>query len=118
MEVPDKLRARASQPPAPPLDQVREFLRGYIADASGLDDVRTELVRMAEVNRETVRRKAVAIEDLLAAPPPPGTLATMVAVDGNWVLDDETSDAAAATWLASMATLIREILEPNATTNH
>lgn len=117
MEVPDKLRARASQPPAPALDQVREFLRGYIADSDGIEDVRTELVRMAEVNRESVRRKAVAIEDLLAAPPPPGTLATLVAVDGNWVLDDETSDAAAAAWLSDLATLIREILEPNATSN-
>lgn len=117
MEIPDKLRARASQPPAPALKRVRSFLRGYIAGADGLDDVRTELVRMAEINRETVRREAVAIEDLLAYPPLPGTLATMVAVDGNWVLDDEISDAAAASWLADLASLIREVLEPNATSS-
>ncbi|ALG10332.1 hypothetical protein [Kibdelosporangium phytohabitans] len=111
MEVPEILRARASQPAPPALEQVRSFLRGYIADSDGLDEVRTELTRMAEINRETVRRKAVAIETLLADPPPPGTLAPMVAVDGNWVLDDETSDAAAAAWLADLASLIREVLD-------
>jgi hypothetical protein len=111
MEVPDKLRAQANQPPPPALDQVRSFLRGYIADSDSLDEVRTELVRMAEINRETVRRKAIAIETLLADPPPPGTLATMVAIDGNWVLDDETSDTAAASWLADLASLIRGVLD-------
>jgi hypothetical protein len=118
MEVPDKLRARASQPAAPALEQVRSFLRGYIADSDGLDEVRAELVRMAEINRETVRRKAAAIEALLADPPPPGTLATLVAIDGNWVLDDETSDAAAAAWLNDLAALIRGVLEPNGAPGH
>jgi hypothetical protein len=66
---------------------------------------------MAKVNRETVRRDAVAIEALLADPPPPGTLTRLVAWDGNWVLDDETSDAAAAAWLADLASLIRGVLQ-------
>jgi hypothetical protein len=110
MEVPDKLRARANQPRPPASEQVREFLRGYVADCDGLDDLREDLVRTAQVNRETVRRKAEAIEALLAAPPPPGTLATMVAVDGNWVLDDETSDAAAAAWLHDIAALIHGVV--------
>jgi hypothetical protein len=112
MDVPDKLRARANQPLPPAIEQVRSFLRSYVADSDGLDEVRAELVRMAQVNRETVRRKAEAIEALLAAPPPPGTLATMVAVDGNWVLDDETSDAVAASWLNDLAALVRGVLEP------
>ncbi|GAA1344156.1 hypothetical protein [Saccharothrix algeriensis] len=116
MEVPDKLRARANRPLPPALDQVRSFLRGYLADADGLDDVRAELARTAQVNRETVRRNAVAIDSLLADPPPPGVLAALVAVDGNWVLDDETSDTAAAAWLAGLADLVREVLEPGGAT--
>lgn len=110
MEVPDKLRARANQPAPPPLDQVRDFLRGYVADADGFDDLRTEMVRMTEVNRATVGRYAEAIEALLADPPPPGTLAPLVAMDGNWVLDDDTSDTAAASWLAEVAAMIRGVL--------
>jgi|RhiMethySRZTD1v2_1073278.scaffolds.fasta_scaffold1343555_2 hypothetical protein len=109
MDVPDKLRARANQPRPPAIDEVREFLRGYVADCDGLDDLRADLVRMAQVNRETVRRKAAAIEALLAAPPAPGTLATLVTVDGNWVLE-ETSDAAAAVWLHDVAALIHGVL--------
>jgi hypothetical protein len=64
MEVPDKLRARMDQPPPPALEQVRSFLGGYVADADGLDEVRTHMFRMAKVNRETVLRDAVAIEAL------------------------------------------------------
>lgn len=113
MEVPDRLRARANEPLPPALEQVRSLLRSYIADSDGLDEVRTELASMAQVNQETVRRKAAAIEALLADPPPPGTLATLVAIDGNCVLDDETSDAAAASWLNDLAILIRRVLEPD-----
>lgn len=69
---------------------------------------------MREVNRGTVRHYAEAIEALLAAPPPPGALATMVASDGNWVLDDETSDAAAASWLADVAAMIWGVLDGKA----
>jgi hypothetical protein len=112
MEVPDALRARASQPPPPPIEQVRSFLRSYLADADGLDDIRRDLARLARVNRETVRRDAVAIEALLANPPAPGTLATMVAVDGNWVLPDPTSDTAAAAFLQELAALIHGVLQP------
>lgn len=67
---------------------------------------------MARVNRETVRRNASAIEALLADPPPPGVLAPLVAVDGNWVLT-EYSDAAAASWLGELAALIHGVLEAN-----
>ncbi|HEV2782704.1 MAG TPA: hypothetical protein VGX25_25210 [Actinophytocola sp.] len=113
MDVPDKLRAYANRPRPPAIDQVRSFLRGYVADSDGLDEVRAELVRMMQINPRTVRRQAEAIEALLADPPPPGTLATMVAVDGNWVLDDETSDTAAAAWLRDLAALIRGVLTPD-----
>ncbi|WP_067574348.1 hypothetical protein [Nocardia acidivorans] len=110
MEIPDKLRMRANEPPPPAIDQVREFLGGYVADCDGLDELRADLARMAQVNRKTVRRKAEAIEALLAARQPPGTLSRMVAVDANWVLDDETSDAAAESWLRDIAALIHSVL--------
>ncbi|MFE2958730.1 immunity 49 family protein [Nocardia tengchongensis] len=110
MEIPEALRARVNQPPSPAIDQVREFLGSYVADSVGLDEVREHLVRLAQINRKTVERKAEAIEALLAAPQSQGTLSWMVAVDGNWVLDDETSDAAAETWLRDVAALIRGVL--------
>lgn len=104
------MRARANQPPPPAIDQVREFLGSYVADSVGLDEVREHLVRLAQINRRTVERKAEAIEALLGTPQLQGTLSWMVAVDGNWVLDDETSDAAAETWLRDVAALIRGVV--------
>lgn len=68
------------------------------------------MARLAQVNRRTVERKAEAIEALLATPQPEGTLSWMVAADGNWVLDDETSDAAAEAWLRDIAALIWSVL--------
>ncbi|MFC7426506.1 hypothetical protein [Nocardia tengchongensis] len=110
MEIPEALRARANQPPPPAIDQVREFLGSYVADSVGLDEVREHLVRLAQINRRTVERKAEAIEALLATPQSQGTLSWMVAVDGNWVLDDETSDAAAEAWLRDISELIRGVV--------
>jgi hypothetical protein len=109
VDVPDELRARANEPPPPALEQVRSFLRSSIADADGLAEVRADLVSLAKINPETVRRRAAAIEAVLADRLPPGTLATLVAVDGNWVLGDETSDAAAAAWLNDLAVLVRGV---------
>jgi hypothetical protein len=107
MEVPEGLRARANRPSPPPLEQVRTFLRGHVADAESLDEVRADLASLAEVNAGTVRRIAEAITALLADPPPAGVLATLVAWDGNWVLEDDTSDALAARWLGDLSDLVR-----------
>lgn len=110
MEIPDHLRARLQrQPSKPPLDQVRDFVSSYAADAESMDEIRRDLARMSQVNVETVRRKAVAIEALLADPPAEGELARLVGWDGNWVLDDP-SDAGAAAWLRTLAQMIREIV--------
>lgn len=101
------------------IDQVREFLRSYVADCDSLDELREDLAQTAQMNRETVQRKAEAIEAMLAATQPPGTLSWMVAADGNWVLDDDTSDAAAEAWLRDVATLIRSVLpETDSRHNH
>ncbi|TDD20130.1 hypothetical protein E1294_18875 [Nonomuraea diastatica] len=92
------------------LDQVRLFLATLVADASGLDEVRANVARLAEVDPETVERGARALDDLLAAPPADGTLAWLVAWDANTVLDDDTSDTVAAQWLRELAEVLREVL--------
>ena len=110
VNVPENLRARANQPPASPLDQVRSFLRSYVADAGSLAEVRADLARMAEVNAESVRGRLRAIEALLADPPADDGLMKLVGWDANWVLDDP-SDASAAAWLRALAGIIREVLD-------
>ncbi|MFD4461784.1 hypothetical protein [Nocardia sp. NPDC058480] len=111
MDIPEALRARMNQPRPPAIDQVREFLICHVADIDGLDDLRMDIARTARLNRRTVLRDAEAIETLLSTPQPPGTLSWMVAANGNWVLEDETSDDLAADWLRGLATLIREVVQ-------
>ncbi|NYI06971.1 hypothetical protein [Allostreptomyces psammosilenae] len=110
MSVPDHLRAHAARQPASPLEQVRSFLRGHVADTGDLGELRSDLARLAAVNTRGILQDLQALEDLLAAPPADGTLARLVAWDANWVLDDETSDQAAARWLGEVADLLREVL--------
>ena len=110
MNVPENLRARANRPAPPALEQVRSFLRSYVADAESMDEVRADLARMAEVNVETVRGRLRALEALLADPPAGGELARLVGWDGNWVLDDP-SDAGAAAWLRDLAGLVQRVLD-------
>ncbi|WP_458686098.1 hypothetical protein [Nocardia tengchongensis] len=75
-----------------------------------MEEVRKSMARLTQINRRTVEHKAEAIEALLATPQSQGMLSWMVAADGNWVLDDETSDAAAEAWLRDIAALIRGVL--------
>ncbi|MFD3507128.1 hypothetical protein [Nocardia sp. NPDC058666] len=81
-----------------------------MADSDGLDEVRADLAWRVELNRNSVELDAEAIEALLASQQPEGTLSWMVACDGNWVLDDAGSDAAAADWLREMVNLIRGVV--------
>ncbi|WP_199746532.1 hypothetical protein [Amycolatopsis sp. WAC 01416] len=111
MEIPDVLRARMEEPRPPAIEHVRLFLLTTVADALSLDEVRADAARTARVNREPVRRDAVAIETLLAESHPPGTLSVLVAWYANWVLTDDTSDADAAAWLADLASILREVLD-------
>lgn len=69
------------------------------------------MASLAQIRVRTVRGYAEAIDTLLATPQPQGTLRDMVAWDGNWVLDDPTSDEAAAAWLRDLAALIRSTLD-------
>ena len=110
MSVPDALRRRAGESAESALDQVRSFLRGYVADADSLDELRDDLARSAEFDAGAVLRRASAIEALVTQRHPPRTLATLVALEGNWVLDEQASDDAAAQWLRSLAATIREVV--------
>jgi hypothetical protein len=108
--LPEPLRARMAELDGmPPLETVRRFLGGYVADADSLDEIRVDLGQLARVNTGSIRRNAAAIEALLAQPPsPPGTLARLVGSEGNWVLEDP-SDAGAAAFLHDLARLLRAV---------
>ena len=95
----------------PPLETVRRFLGGYVADAESLDEIRADLELLARTSTRSIRRNAAAIETLLAEPPtPPGTLARLVAWDGNWVLENP-SDTGAAAFLGDLARLLRAVID-------
>ncbi|WP_220447817.1 hypothetical protein [Nonomuraea diastatica] len=110
LQIRNRCWAGLGRPGRSALDQVRLFLATLVADASGLDEVRANVARLAEVDPETVERGARALDDLLAAPPADGTLAWLVAWDANTVLDDDTSDTVAAQWLRELAEVLREVL--------
>ena len=94
-----------------PLETVRRFLGGYVADAESLDEIRADLQELAQVNTRSIHRNLTAMEALLAQPPsPPGTLARLVGWEGNWVLDDP-SDAGAAAFLRDLARLLRAVID-------
>ncbi|WP_405134902.1 hypothetical protein [Nocardia sp. NBC_01388] len=110
MELPEKLRAHANRPLPPAIDQVRDFLRAFVADCESLDELHDHLFRIATRNQRGIRRELAAIDEVLDTAQPPGTLSWMVAADANRVLDDDTSDAAAEAWLRDIAALIRGVL--------
>jgi hypothetical protein len=111
-QVPDRLRQRAAELAArEPLEQVRSLLRAHFADADSFAEAAADLRGLAAVNTRSLWRNLAALDAVLAAPPADGSLATVVAVDGNWVLDDPT-DAGAATFLREVADLHRQILGP------
>jgi hypothetical protein len=111
-DLPEPLRARMAQLDAmSPLESIREFLGGYVADAESLDEIRTDLRRLARSTTRSVYRYSAAFQAFLANPPAePGTLARLVAWEGNWVLDDPT-DAGAAAFLRSLADLLRGVID-------
>ena len=104
----DELLARLNAPPPLPLEGVADFLRSAVCNAIGEDEIEDSLRRRAAHNPRLLAHWAGAIEALLVDPPPPGTLARMVAVDGNLGLPDET-DAGAIPWLRDMAERIKRI---------
>jgi hypothetical protein len=111
-QVPDRLRQRAAELAArQPLEQVRSLLRAHFADADSFADAAADLRGLAAVNTRSLWRNLAALDAVLADPPTDGSLATVVAVDGNWVLADPT-DAGAVAFLREVSDLHRQILGP------
>jgi hypothetical protein len=96
--------------PKPPLEAARKFLRAYIAESGSLDEVRSEIRQMLNLNPRNILAGLNALESLLADPPAEkGTLSYLVAVDANWPLDDP-SDAGAMIWMRELVATIRDTL--------
>jgi hypothetical protein len=99
-----------SPSPKPPLEAARKFLRAFCAESGSLDEVRSEIQQMLNLNPRTILADLNALESLLAHPPAEeGTLSYLVAVDANWPLDDP-SDAGAMSWMRELVATIRDTL--------
>ena len=94
----------------PPLETVRKFVAGHVADTESLDEVRQNLAYIARTSTRMHRRVLAALESVLAGTWPPDTLARLVAADGNWVLDDYSDDEAAA-FLRGLARMLTEVID-------
>jgi hypothetical protein len=64
----------ARQEALPPLETVREFLLGHVADAESLDEVRARLRRIAQHSTRMHRRVLAGLEAVLAISWPSETL--------------------------------------------
>jgi hypothetical protein len=104
------LLAEQRDAPLDPLKETRTFLRFHVSDAESLDEVRDDAARLAGVNPRPVRTALRAIEALIADPPRDGTLAWLVEVDGNWVLDDP-GDSGAIEFLYEITVALRDALD-------
>jgi len=109
MDFRDQFYANLTNP-LPALEAARKFFHIYVADADSLDEIRTDLERMAMQNPRSIRDGLKAIEALIADPPAEeGTLKWLVAMDANWALDD-SSDIGAINWMREMVSMIRAVL--------
>ena len=110
-ELPEPRRRRIAElERQPPLETVRDFVGGHVSDAESLDEVRADLRRLAAFNTRGLKRSVRAFDAILAESQPAGLLSKLVAWDANWVLDDDTSDDAAAAFLRELADILREVL--------
>jgi len=94
----------------PPLEKVRSLLLSHVADTDGWGEVHGEVEMTAQHSGRPLRQGLEAIDAVLAADLPPGTLLRMVAGDAGWPLDDDPTDAGAAEFLREFAGLIRSVL--------
>jgi hypothetical protein len=113
MSEADRLRARIearyAAPPGDPLAVAKEFVKRYWADEGMAPAVQRELDRDVVSDRLGVERGVAALESLLAAPPYPRSLVTLVADEGNTPLDEAT-DAEAADWLRAFVVMAEAAL--------
>jgi hypothetical protein len=108
----DLLRARmAEQDARPPLEKVRDLLDGHVVDTDGWGEIRDELRMTAQHSTRPLRQGLDAIDAVLAAELPTGTLLRMVAGEAGKSLDHDPTDAGAAAFLRELAGVIRSVLD-------
>jgi hypothetical protein len=111
-DFPEPLRARIAERDArTPVEKVRAFLRGYVADSADPDEVRAALQRTAGTSIRFLRQDLAAIEFVLSEPSTPGTLLRLIVGDANRDLDRDPTDAGAAAVLAELAELLRAVID-------
>ncbi|GAB2592597.1 hypothetical protein Aab01nite_37390 [Paractinoplanes abujensis] len=94
----------------PALQKVRDLLQSYVMDSGGMQGVRAEFRHSAQITTRFLRQDLEALESVLAADLPPGTLVRLVEDDANWGLDDPT-DAGAAALLREIADVLRSVVD-------
>lgn len=111
--LPDPLRARRAELDArSALQRVRDLLRSYVLGADGIEEIRSEFTDSAQTTTRFLRQDLAAIESVLAADLPAGTLLRLVEDDGNWGLDHDPTDAGAAAFLREIADVLRSVVGP------
>ena len=88
------------------MDTVREFLQYQVWGAEP-EDVELGVTGLHAVNPYRVGQIIEALEQVVAADHPPGTLSQLAMIDGNQMLMDDSDDGARA-WLRELAARIRQ----------
>ena len=96
------------RPPA--IELVREFLK-YTVWGAEPEDVEAQVKSFHKVNPFEISQTIDALEQLVADPLPEGVLSTMVMIDGNQMLMEESDDGARA-WLKDLAAQMRRWTSP------
>jgi hypothetical protein len=110
-EIRNVLRERLAAPPPAPLETLTKLLRTYWSDADGVDEVKAQLARMAQVNSRSLEIGLAAIGELLQTPPEGDLLVQLIELEGNQVLPQPTPDGAIR-WLQDFAQLLHGALSP------
>jgi hypothetical protein len=80
-------------------------------DAVELDEVRADLTDAAGYTTRYLRQDLEALESILAAELPAGTLLRLVEDDANFGLDHDPTDAGAAVFLRQIVDMLRQVID-------
>jgi hypothetical protein len=109
-QLPEPLRRRMAElAERSATDRLVDLLRAHVADSTDMAEVGTDLRRLAAVNTRSLEWNLAAVETVLADPPQDGSLARLVALEGNWALHG-TGDEGAIAFLRELADLLRTVL--------
>lgn len=106
----ENLKSKLNATPKTPLEETRKFLRRYWSDEDGSDTIYDDMKRTISLSPKPITAGLQAIEALLKAPLPEGTLLHLVVWDANHPLEEATEEAARA-WLQEIAEFTREVIE-------